>query len=196
MKLMKKSQYLQSPWKNGKGTTSQIEIFPAEADFTTSHFLWRLSSARITESGAFSIFPEHSRLLSVISGGALELKIQGSKKSSHLLKAFTIFEFEGIEEVHCELQGDAAVDLGLIFNPKWVIASMRIERLEKSNSKLKLEDGIHFIVCVAESLKIGNYELCVLDSLRLEGCHELQLQSSNQNTRIAIVHIQNRTLSE
>ena len=45
------------PWKNGLGTTTEIAIFPASADFKSEEFLWRLSSSYIADSINLSLFP-------------------------------------------------------------------------------------------------------------------------------------------
>jgi environmental stress-induced protein Ves len=65
----------QSAWKNGKGFTSELAVFPRGADLET--FEWRVSIAEITESGPFSNFPGIDRSLAVLEG-ALTLSFDGA----------------------------------------------------------------------------------------------------------------------
>jgi environmental stress-induced protein Ves len=65
----------QSAWKNGKGFTSELSIFPRGADLET--FGWRVSIAEVRQSGPFSNFPGIDRSLAVLEG-TLALSIDGA----------------------------------------------------------------------------------------------------------------------
>ena len=60
-----------APWKNGGGETAEIIRHPACAGFET--FDWRISTARVDQSGPFSVFPGIERVLTVLEGGPMEL---------------------------------------------------------------------------------------------------------------------------
>jgi len=62
-----------TPWKNAGGTTQEIAISPANASL--QNFTWRLSMARITGPGPFSLFPQTDRILTVLEG-TLRLEFQ------------------------------------------------------------------------------------------------------------------------
>lgn len=64
-----------SPWKNGGGETTEIAAFPERAGLDA--FLWRISMAKVSASGPFSIFPGIDRTLCVLSGGAITLDFAG-----------------------------------------------------------------------------------------------------------------------
>jgi environmental stress-induced protein Ves len=64
-----------SVWKNGKGTTREVVVFPRGADL--ENFGWRVSIAEIGQSGPFSNFPGIDRLLAVLEG-KLVLRIDGA----------------------------------------------------------------------------------------------------------------------
>ena len=66
--LITRKQFKVMPWKNGAGTTAEIAIEPAGADFREGKFAWRLSSARIEDENQFSQFPGYDRILTVLSG--------------------------------------------------------------------------------------------------------------------------------
>ena len=56
------------PWANGKGTT--VEMLRVERD---GRLILRLSRAKVVEDGAFSIFPNIARTLTVLSGAGFDL---------------------------------------------------------------------------------------------------------------------------
>ncbi len=56
----------QMPWKNGGGVTSELVVFPADADFDT--FGWRISIATLQTNGPFSQFPGVDRALVLLEG--------------------------------------------------------------------------------------------------------------------------------
>lgn len=61
--------YTEMPWANGRGTTIEIMRMPAQ----TGNFLWRFSMATVTEDGAFSLFPDIERNLTIIDGPGFDL---------------------------------------------------------------------------------------------------------------------------
>lgn len=79
MKILRAADHKRMPWKNGRGETVEIAVFPANA--TVDTFDWRISLARVAEDGPFSIFPGIDRTLSVIEGGGLELSVDGREPS-------------------------------------------------------------------------------------------------------------------
>ena len=64
-----------SAWKNGKGFTSELTVFPRGAGLET--FGWRVSIAEVKESGPFSNFPGIDRSLAVLEG-TLTLRFDGA----------------------------------------------------------------------------------------------------------------------
>jgi environmental stress-induced protein Ves len=73
-KVLSSSHYVKKPWKNGQGTTQEIIAWPSG----TEDYLWRLSMADLKESGAFSLFPDHNRILVLIDGEAVGLDQAGN----------------------------------------------------------------------------------------------------------------------
>ena len=75
MKILRAGDYRRMPWKNGKGETVEIAVFPPDASI--SDFDWRISMATVSEDGPFSVFDGIDRTLSILSGEGLELTIDG-----------------------------------------------------------------------------------------------------------------------
>jgi len=97
-------------WKNGRGTTSQLLIEPADAVFPIDAFRWRISSARVNAAGAFSLFPGYDRLLVLVEGRGLDLG------SLARLSPFESVRFEGEREVDAHVaSGEEILDYGLMW---------------------------------------------------------------------------------
>ncbi|POO55856.1 HutD/Ves family protein [Agrobacterium rosae] len=76
MKILRAGDYKRMPWKNGKGETVEIAVFPPDASIDT--FDWRISMASVVEDGAFSTFENIDRTLVVLSGEGITLFVDGS----------------------------------------------------------------------------------------------------------------------
>lgn len=68
MKVLRRADYREMPWANGKGVT--VELAKAEQD---GRLLWRLSMATVAEDGPFSIFAGIERNLTVLDGAGFRL---------------------------------------------------------------------------------------------------------------------------
>jgi environmental stress-induced protein Ves len=75
MRILRSVDYKRMPWKNGKGETVEIAVFPPGA--SVDSFDWRISMATVAENGAFSIFDGVDRTLSVLVGESIELTVEG-----------------------------------------------------------------------------------------------------------------------
>jgi len=75
MKILRALDHRRMPWKNGRGETVEIAVFPQGA--TVDTFDWRISMATVAEDGPFSVFNEIDRTLSILEGNGMELAIEG-----------------------------------------------------------------------------------------------------------------------
>ena len=69
---LRPADYTRQPWKNGRGTTT--ELWRLERD---GQLLVRLSRAAVVEDGPFSLFPGIERNLTVLSGPGFRLTGDG-----------------------------------------------------------------------------------------------------------------------
>lgn len=76
MKIIRASEYKVMPWKNGGGETAEIAAFPEGASM--QDFGWRVSMAKVTENGPFSLFRDIDRTLSILEGQSMALTIDGA----------------------------------------------------------------------------------------------------------------------
>jgi environmental stress-induced protein Ves len=68
MILLTPAHYNRQPWKNGRGTTTELWRFDQD-----DQLLVRLSRASVVEDGPFSLFPGIERNLTVLSGPGFRL---------------------------------------------------------------------------------------------------------------------------
>ncbi|WP_336040109.1 HutD family protein [Acinetobacter calcoaceticus] len=109
IEVLKADQYTKMLWKNGAGYTLEIARSQGEIEFD-----WRISMADVTTSGAFSIFPNKQRIITVLDGKGIELHVDDLPARS--LKLGDIFAFHGESQVHSELVDGAIRDLNLIYD--------------------------------------------------------------------------------
>jgi environmental stress-induced protein Ves len=75
MRILRAGDHRRMPWKNGKGETVEIAVFPESASVDT--FDWRISMAPVVSDGPFSIFPGIDRTLSILTGDGMMLSVEG-----------------------------------------------------------------------------------------------------------------------
>jgi environmental stress-induced protein Ves len=89
--VITKEQQQTSNWAGG--TTTQIAIYPNNANYVTRDFLWRLSTAVVElEESNFTKLPGFDRHLMVLEG---ELKLVHSEQHSVVLKQYEQDSFKG-----------------------------------------------------------------------------------------------------
>jgi environmental stress-induced protein Ves len=98
------------PWKNGGGSTTEIAVFPAEADYDA--FDWRVSLATIAADGPFSAFPGVERTLVLVDGHGMTLDIDGAP--TMLTKAEPVAAFDGESQVQAKLNRGPSTDFNVM----------------------------------------------------------------------------------
>lgn len=97
-KVLEEKDFIKKPWKNGRGTTHEIMVWPPGVD----NFDWRISHATLGESGPFSLFPGVSRWIVLLEGNSVQLR---HRDRAHELKLLTPYSFQGDEETYAEVSG-------------------------------------------------------------------------------------------
>lgn len=179
------------PWKNGKGTTTEIVIYPPHSSIEINNFTWRLSSAQVCESGTFSLFPNCVRQLTVLSGHGLRLGIEGKDE---IITAGSILEFSGEGIVNCDLIDGPVTDLNLIFKksgcrPEFKINSGPIDLPNVTNIKILIFVilGSLEIKITNETLNLSSFETAILEIESSENKSITVL--SGENTSYALIKI-------
>lgn len=111
MKILRASDYKRMPWKNGKGETAEIAVFPADASI--DGFDCRISMAAVIEDGPFSAFENVDRTLVVLNGEGIELSVEGSEPVE-LRQNSPPHSFAGDAPTTARLLGGGITDLNVM----------------------------------------------------------------------------------
>ncbi len=183
------------PWKKGGGVTREMFIVPEGATLENEDFLWRLSSADISESGPFSVFPGYDRVLFLLSGNGMEISANGKKLA--LVSPFDSVRFRGEHETYCALRDGPATDLNIICRRDALSCEYRQFLPSKETGRVFLSGHSTILVCLkgAVDAKVeGNHRLNEMDVLLI---HEhpwgtpLFLQYG-ENSRLLVITLTKR----
>ncbi|GAC1316112.1 MAG: HutD family protein [Collimonas sp.] len=139
MRLISFEQLQAVPWKNGGGMTRELHGYPAAASF--DDFLWRVSIADVTRSGAFSSFPGVDRVITLLEGDGMQLLSASGEQAS--LKRLQPHRFRGEEQVSAQLDGTACLDFNLMLRRGAVTGAVEIWHADKD-----LPRGCDLLFCV------------------------------------------------
>ena len=180
LKIVRKSSFTATPWKNGGGITHEAIRVPAGGD----PFRWRVSVAHIDASGPFSDFAAYNRKMVLLRGKGIELRF-GDGTSRRLRKAGDMVEFDGAVSTHCDLLDGPCVDLNLMVAKSDAVTA-RVERFIESLavSASRTETTLVFSIERKVTLHINGEERVTLepwDLAALSNCagHLRRLESAN-----------------
>ena len=112
-------------WKNGGGITYQVASPPESAGL--ADFDWRISFAEIDAGGPFSAFAGVDRVLVLVDGASMVLRIDGTR---HALEPLQPLAFAGESATVCELPAGPTRDLNVMVRRGRLQARVEVERLE------------------------------------------------------------------
>lgn len=145
--LLTPDLYQKMPWKNGKGTTNEIAIFPPGSTLAKNDFFWRLSSADISEDGPFSPIPTYDRHLAIIEGPGVNLTFADGEEP---LLPGEVLNFRGDQAVYSRLLKGPIKDLGLMIKSDYGFANFEILKLNPQ--QIEFGQGTHLIFVISGSL--------------------------------------------
>ena len=109
MDIIRSSELIETPWKNGGGVMWEI----AGASLNGKS-MCRLSLADVTRNGPFSDYAGQIRILTVIKGEGMVLE---SNECTLHAKPFSPVRFSGALKIQARLYAGASTNLNLMFNP-------------------------------------------------------------------------------
>ncbi|MHC8302216.1 HutD/Ves family protein [Pseudomonas sp. ZS1P83] len=175
LKVLRAKDYPRMPWKNGGGSTEEIT---RDAGTGLDGFGWRLSIADIGESGGFSTFAGYERVITVLQGDGMTLRVDG--QDTRPLLPLDPFAFSGESQVSCTLLGGPIRDFNLIYAPQRYRA--RLQWLD-GEQRFFSSAGTVLVFSVTDELdvQVGNSasQLGRHDCLQLDGNAGLLEVSSN-----------------
>jgi environmental stress-induced protein Ves len=126
MQIIRQSDFIVTPWKNGGGVTREACRVPPGGD----PFLWRLSVAQIDSSGPFSDFAAYNRTMVLLRGSGVDLKCANGERY-RLRNIGDLIEFDGAMAMQCALEAGPCVDLNLIAAKSLRTVHARVHRLQE-----------------------------------------------------------------
>jgi hypothetical protein len=186
VKIIRRSSFTASPWKNGGGITHEAIRVPPTGDA----FLWRVSVAQIDSSGAFSDFSGYDRKMVLLQGRGITLEFGGGKHRA-LRNIGDCAEFDGATPTQCKLLDGPCVDLNLMVSQS-LRTAMRIERLRQptpvaaTGGETTLIFGIQHPLSLdfcGESVRLEPWDLAILDSC---GAHVSKTACGEDSAPIAV----------
>jgi len=175
--LLRAADYPRMPWKNGAGSTLEIA---RDAGDGLDGFGWRLSIADVGESGGFSAFAGHQRIITVLEGAGMRLSVDG--RPSRELTRGDAFAFSGDSAVHCELLGGAIRDFNLIYAPRRYLARLQWLRVD-GEARLFSSASSLLLFCAGAGLEASG-DGALLGTLGRYDC--LHLESSAALTELRL----------
>ncbi|MFD1213890.1 HutD family protein [Arthrobacter sp. GCM10027362] len=180
--------YAAMPWKNGRGTTTELARDTADQDYG-----WRLSIADIAEDGEFSAFTGMQRVITVLEGAGMRLSVDGVPSGD--LRPFEAYAFDGGSRTSCALLDGPVRDFNLIYRPdrfsarfEWLAFPGSRRFITTAATVLVYCSGRRAVIGTPEGgqAQLGNHELLRLDNT--SGTADISIQAP-QEGRCAVVEL-------
>lgn len=156
------------PWKNGRGVTEELAIWPAGAAFERGDFDWRISKASVADGGPFSAFPGFERVLVVTDGDGLVVS-HGDAAPRARVGLLAPYRFDGEWTTTAELIGGPVRDFNVMTRRGRVRADVQVMRRSGEFALARGHAFVH-VLCGEVALRVGGGAagLAALDSLRIQ----------------------------
>lgn len=138
MQIIKHNQQQTVNWSGG--TTTQLFIYPPDAQYAERNFLFRISTATVeTDTSTFTDLTGYQRIIMLLQG---ELTLTHNKEVTHHLKPLIPHLFDGAWQTKA---AGKVTDFNVMFKPG-VNAVIEVIKLT-TNQHLDLNAVNHFVCC-------------------------------------------------
>jgi environmental stress-induced protein Ves len=184
-------------WKNGRGETEELAIWPRGASWSSGEGDARLSTARVSESGPFSHFPGFERVLVVVDGDRL-LLTHGADAPRARLRRLEPYRFPGEWTTSGELVGAALRDFNVFTRRGVLRADVQAVQLGRRRLREPLEATHAFVHVLSGALTArvtgeeAPFELGARSSLRIDcarAVDELDLAGAAEDAAVIVVRL-------
>jgi len=186
MKKLTKNDYQISQWSGG--STTQLAIFPAEADYSTRDFSWRISSATVElEHSSFTPLSGVDRIIAPLSG---DLKLSFDKAIPITLKPFEQISFGGTTPTE---SWGKVVDFNVMTKGDFSANLQHLSLKNGEEHQLNLIENISncFIYCYHGSVQVNSLLLESSDSCMTDELQTLNIKAL-ADTDLMVVIIKSR----
>ena len=142
---------LRLPWKNGRGVSDELAIWPRGAQFEKGNFEWRISKAVINEPVAFSSFPGIDRVIVVTGGQYVTLSHSDSAPRTRV-KRLEPYAFQGEWATSARLPKGPVSDFSVMSRRGAARADVLVPKFKDGRARATLLAGDAFLHVVAGSV--------------------------------------------
>lgn len=185
MRVVRPSEWIAMPWRNGGGVTHEVARDGAGAEFS-----WRVSVADIGGAGPFSAFPGFDRWLGLLDGESLSLSIATpgvpGRRDVRLDRPGLPFAFRGEDDVRCSGVGGPTRDLNvMVARERWRADVRRVAVAAGGAVVARGELAIAF--ALGEGLRAAGVHLGPRDCVVGAGAVELVADAAAEAWVVALV---------
>ena len=148
-RIIRPDEYRVTAWRNGAGTTAEIAHEAGDGD----RFAWRLSVADVPESGPFSDYAGYERIIAVVEGAGMRLRV-GESEPAMLTARSAPYAFSGNMPTVCALLAGPIRDFNLIFDPALVRGAVLSIDIEEETVRLPLPRATVLIYAATGDLRL------------------------------------------
>ena len=167
VELLPAAGYTAMPWRNGAGVTHEIAVDPSTGD-SAAPFRWRLSMADLAGDGPFSEIPDVDRVLVLLAGDGVELRIGGAEPAP--LGRHEAIAFPGDVPTSLTMHPGAGRDLNLMWDRTRAAGAVDVLA---AGAELELGAPLAFAVAIggpaAVAVDGAEHALGEHDALLIEG---------------------------
>ncbi|WP_116473793.1 HutD/Ves family protein [Zobellella maritima] len=141
-RILGPADFTDMPWKNGGGVTR--ELYRVAGPEGGDEFDFRISMAKVGQSGPFSRYPDIDRVLMLVEGGGFRLSID-DKEPVRLNRPFEPISFAGEQAIHCDLLASTCLDFNVMTNRNWGRSEVEVHRLDAHQDRSVESSGRVFL---------------------------------------------------
>lgn len=122
VKLIDKAKFREMPWANGRGVTTELHVHKCAQ---SGRMLWRISIAGVDSDGPFSHFQGCDRILALLSGRGINLRLADGTERQ-LLQALDFAAFPGDVPTYARLVDGPIKDFNIIVDRASFAATLTV----------------------------------------------------------------------
>jgi environmental stress-induced protein Ves len=187
-------------WKNGRGFTDELALWPLDARFERGDYDWRVSAAKVDQPGPFSPFPGYERILVITEGEGLVLTHGDGAGRAHVRK-LEPYAFSGDERTNAELARGPIADFNVFTRRGRARAEVEVARLSTRTAREPAGASHVFVHALGGALvarvtgEDEGYVLTIGDSLWIREAREgdeIELRGRSEHAVALLVRIDTR----
>lgn len=184
------------PWKNGRGVTEELAVWPRGSAFERGDFDGRISRARVEEDGPFSTFVGFERILVVTEGAGIVLSHGDGRRAR--VRALEPYRFDGALETRAELTSGPVADFNVFTRRGVIRADVEALRLGQRRTRASVGPGDAFVHVIVGAAVVRvpreeePFELDADESVWARGLtfeEEFEIAGSERETVVLVVRI-------